>query len=46
VWNPAFDVTESELITAIITEMGVLQPPYGPAISACLERRRFEWSIV
>ncbi len=46
VWNPAFDVTESGLITAIITEMGVLQPPYGPAISACLERRRFEWSIV
>lgn len=34
VWNPAFDVTESELITAIITEKGVMRPPYGPAISA------------
>lgn len=28
VWNPAFDVTEGELITAIITEKGVLRPPF------------------
>lgn len=34
VWNPAFDVTDRELITAIITEKGVLRPPYGQAISA------------
>ncbi len=26
--NPAFDITPSELITAIITEKGVLHPPY------------------
>jgi methylthioribose-1-phosphate isomerase len=32
VWNPAFDVTPNELITAIITEAGVLRPPYGPAL--------------
>ena len=28
IWNPAFDVTEAELITAIITERGVLRPPF------------------
>ena len=27
-WNPAFDVTPGELITAIITEQGVFRPPY------------------
>jgi methylthioribose-1-phosphate isomerase len=28
VFNPAFDVTPAELITAIITERGVVRPPY------------------
>ena len=28
VFNPAFDVTSHELISAIITEKGVIQPPY------------------
>ena len=32
-YNPAFDVTPAELITAIITERGVLRPPYREAIS-------------
>jgi methylthioribose-1-phosphate isomerase len=32
--NPAFDVTPAELVTAIITERGVLEPPYGEAILA------------
>ena len=31
-WNPAFDVTPPELITALVTERGVLRPPFGPAI--------------
>lgn len=31
-WNPAFDVTPAELITAIVTEKGVLRPPYHEAI--------------
>jgi methylthioribose-1-phosphate isomerase len=30
--NPAFDVTPAKLITAIITEAGVLRAPYGDAI--------------
>lgn len=28
VWNPAFDVTPQNLITAIITDRGVVYPPY------------------
>lgn len=35
-WNPAFDVTPASLVSAFITEVGVLRPPYGPAIAdAC-----------
>ena len=33
-WNPAFDVTPHELITGIITEVGVLKPPYTESIAA------------
>lgn len=29
VYNPAFDVTPAELITAIVTEKGIVRPPYG-----------------
>ena len=28
-YNPAFDVTKAEYITAIITEKGIVYPPYG-----------------
>jgi len=28
VWNPAFDVTPNHLIAGIITERGILRPPY------------------
>jgi methylthioribose-1-phosphate isomerase len=28
VYNPAFDVTPAELVTAFITDRGVLRPPY------------------
>ena len=31
-FNPAFDVTPASLITAIITEKGVLRPPFDTAI--------------
>ncbi|MCM3748049.1 S-methyl-5-thioribose-1-phosphate isomerase [Paenibacillus pasadenensis] len=29
VFNPAFDVTPAEYVSAIITEKGVIRPPYG-----------------
>ncbi|MDP1992733.1 MAG: S-methyl-5-thioribose-1-phosphate isomerase [Syntrophales bacterium] len=32
VWNPAFDVTPHDLITAIITEVGVMRPPFTTEI--------------
>ena len=31
VYNPAFDVTDADLITAFVTERGVIRPPFGPA---------------
>lgn len=31
-WNPAFDVTDHELITAIVTEKGVIYPPFDGAL--------------
>ena len=37
-YNPAFDVTPGHLITAIVTEYGVLRPPYEESI-ADLETR-------
>ncbi|HPC03822.1 MAG TPA: S-methyl-5-thioribose-1-phosphate isomerase [Syntrophales bacterium] len=35
VWNPAFDVTPNRFITAIVTEAGVLRPPFEASIGAC-----------
>ena len=32
VYNPAFDVSENELITAIITENGIAYPPYSESL--------------
>jgi len=37
VYNPAFDVTPAELITAIITEHGVAKAPYGPMLKQWAE---------
>ena len=34
--NPAFDVTPAELVTAIVTEAGVLEPPYESSIERVL----------
>ena len=28
-WNPAFDVTPAELVTAIVTDRGVHRAPYA-----------------
>jgi methylthioribose-1-phosphate isomerase len=34
--NPAFDVTPAELVTAIVTEAGVIRPPYREGLAAAL----------
>jgi len=39
VWNPAFDVTPADLITAFITDAGVLRQPYTRSIAAALAGR-------
>src|SRR5215218_8948362 len=35
-FNPAFDVTPAELVSAIVTEAGVLEPPYSDSIARAL----------
>src|SRR5215471_2915732 len=37
VWNPAFDVTPSELIAGIITERGIIRPPYVETLKRAFE---------
>ncbi|AKL94022.1 methylthioribose-1-phosphate isomerase MtnA [Clostridium aceticum] len=36
-YNPAFDVTDNNLITAIITEKGIIYPPYTENLAAIFE---------
>lgn len=38
VYNPAFDVTDHQLITAIVTEKGIIRPPLGKNIKRILKR--------
>jgi len=38
--NPAFDMTPPELITGIITEAGVANPPYGESIKKLFEANK------
>jgi methylthioribose-1-phosphate isomerase len=42
--NPAFDVTPHRLVTAFVTEVGVLRPPFAETLSEAVRhaRRRFE----
>lgn len=37
-FNPAFDVTDHSLITAIITEKGIVRPPFREGLSALFEK--------
>ena len=37
VFNPAFDVTDAELITAIITEKGIARQPYDRSLRAMMK---------
>jgi len=42
--NPAFDITPNRLVTAIVTEVGVMRPPYEESLAAAVEqaRKKFE----
>jgi len=37
-YNPAFDVTEHELITAIVTEKGIIYPPFNQNLPIVFEK--------
>jgi len=37
VFNPAFDVTPSSLVAAIVTERGIARPPYERSLAAVSE---------
>ena len=39
-YNPAFDVTDHSLITAIITDRGILRPPYDKAIAGAMSGKK------
>lgn len=39
VFNPAFDVTDSDLITGIVTEYGIARPPYKEAFEKIFRRK-------
>ena len=42
VYNPAFDVTDHELISGIVTEEGVLYPPYTQSLKAVFQKKRMK----
>ena len=37
-YNPAFDVTPAKYITAVITEKGIVRPPYSENLAALINR--------
>ena len=39
-YNPAFDVTQKDLITGIVTDEGVLRPPFDREIAEAFARNR------
>ncbi len=43
VHNPAFDVTPPRFVTAIVTEVGVIRPPFEGAVTGAVEQGR-QWS--
>ena len=40
VFNPAFDVTPNQFVTAIITERGVARPPYEQSLKTVIQENR------
>lgn len=40
IYNPAFDVTDNRFITAIVTEFGIVRPPYQDNLATILANRR------
>lgn len=44
--NPAFDVTPNRYVTGIVTEAGIVYPPFGKNLRAAVEAaRQIQWNI-
>ncbi|MEM3803456.1 MAG: S-methyl-5-thioribose-1-phosphate isomerase, partial [Conexivisphaerales archaeon] len=46
VFNPAFDITPPELVTALITDRGIIYPPYTAGLSEAHKKGRYQPVIV
>ncbi len=44
--NPAFDVTPAELITGIITDEGIVSPPFAEGLSAAVAAAIARWAAI
>ncbi len=42
VFNPCFDVTDHELITAIVTEYGIAKPPYDVSLKKIFDMKKIQ----
>jgi methylthioribose-1-phosphate isomerase len=40
VYNPAFDITDNDLITAIVTEYGIARAPYTESLKDIMNSRK------
>ncbi|NQT22626.1 MAG: S-methyl-5-thioribose-1-phosphate isomerase, partial [Candidatus Omnitrophica bacterium] len=45
VYNPAFDVTPNRLVTAIITEKGILRKPFGKSLKRLITNRHMRFDL-
>jgi len=45
VFNPAFDVTDSKFITAIITEYGIARAPFNESLKGIFNKKQQAKSI-
>ena len=45
VFNPAFDVTDHDLITGIVTEFGIAYPPYEESLKEIFLKKQIRDTV-
>ena len=45
VYNPAFDVTDADLITGIVTEFGIAYPPYDQSLKEIFMKKEIKATV-
>ena len=45
VYNPAFDVTDHDLITGIVTEFGIARPPYTESLKEIFLKKQIKATV-